>query len=257
VQCVSEELLQAFRCSVGKLIKSLRGLRYALQLGLLLGLAFLSKAPDARADTIVQYCVGCSGNGRSIQVPGQSVTTPSGTWDHVAFNFYDADTGAAVAAGNLYLFTQAYTGTAVDLASSAASSPGYVATAAASGSKWIFSTSLVLSGNTQYFFYADTIPATNRAAFTTNSGYADGDRYFSGNSGTLNFGAGAGTQDYAFNLSTTNPGPLPGGGLLSYLLLGIAGLGLRFRQGVVFARTVSRRVSVWHEQFRAPDRRPA
>src|SRR3569833_1589914 len=75
VQCVSEMSLQPFRCGIGKLIKSRRRLRHAMQLTLLLGLALLTHATDARADTIVQYCVGCTGNGSTIQFPGQSVTT--------------------------------------------------------------------------------------------------------------------------------------------------------------------------------------
>ena len=227
-----------------------------MQLALLLGLALLTHATDARADTIVQYCVGCTGNGSTIQFPGQSVTTPTGSWDHVAFNFYDAVSGAPAASGSLYLFTRAYTGSAASLAASASSAPGYVATATASGSLYLFDPSLVLSGNTQYFFYAGSLPSAGGETFDFSNAYTGGQRYFSGNGGTLNFGSSAGT-DYAFNLSTTNPGPIPGSGLVSYLLLGIGGLGLRFRQGVALARAAVRRLSASAAGTAAVTRKPA
>lgn len=216
-------------------------------LALLLMLALSGFASSAKAATIVAYDAGGTGQvGNTNQIPGQSVTTPSGgSWTDITFNFYNASTGAAVASGNLYLFTQTYGGTASSLSSQASSSAGYVATAAASGSVYVFGPSVTLLAGTVYYFYADSQPSpVDGLSGTSNSGYADGQRYFSGNAGTLNFGAAAATQDYAFNLSTSAPGPIPGAGLLSYAVVLIGGVGLRFRLCLAAARKTCRRLSL-------------
>ena len=257
MRCVSEELQRVFRCVSRQLVKSWRASCCAVPLTLLFGAMMFSAASPAMADIIIaQYCVGCTGGGNPNQFPGQSVTTPSGSWTNVTFNFYDGVTGAPAASGNLYLFTQAYTGSGVNLASSASSSPGYVATATASGSVYVFNPSLTLSGNTQYFFYAGSLPSANGETFDFSNSYTGGQRYFSGNGGTLNF-SGSSASDYAFNLSTSNPGPVPGGGLLSYLFLGVGGFALRFRRGAALAKNACRRICAWFGRFRPLTRKPA
>ena len=257
MRCVSEELQRVFRCVSRQLVKSWRASCCAVPLTLLFGAMMFSAASPAMADIIIaQYCVGCTGGGNPNQFPGQSVTTPSGSWTNVTFNFYDGVTGAPAASGSLYLFTQAYTGSGVNLASSASSSPGYVATATASGSVYVFNPSLTLSGNTQYFFYAGSLPSANGETFDFSNSYTGGQRYFSGNGGTLNF-SGSSASDYAFNLSTSNPGPVPGGSLLSYIFLGVGGFALRFRRGAALAKNACRRICAWFGRFRPLTRKPA
>lgn len=242
MRCVSEQSQSAVRCVSRQLVKSWRASCCAVPLALLLSVTLFSATTPAKGDIIIaQYCVGCTGGGNPNQFPGQSVTTPSGSWTNVTFNFYDGGSGNAAASGSLYLFTQAYTGSAASLAGSASSASGYVATATASGSVYVFNPSLTLSGNTQYFFYAGSLPSANGETFDFSNSYTGGQRYFSGNGGTLNFSPSSGS-DYAFNLSSTNPGPVPGGGLLSYLFVGVGGLALRFRRGVAFAKNTCRRM---------------
>ena len=217
-------------------------------LALLVAFALFGFASAVKAATIVAYDAGGTGQiGNTNQVPGQSLTTPSGTWSNITFNFYDATTGNPVASGNLYLFTQTYGGTANSLSTQASSSAGYLATATASGSQYVFDSSVTLSGGTTYYFYAGTQPSpVNGLSGTSNSGYANCQRYFSGNAGTLNFGAASSAQDYAFNLSgTAAPGPTPGAGLLSWAVVGFGGIAFRFRLCLSAAKTACRRMRAW------------
>ena len=109
----------------------------------------------------------------------------------------------------------------------------------------------MLSGNTQHFFYAGSLPSANGETFDFSNTYMGGQRYFSGNSGTTNFSGSSGS-DCAFTLSGTaiNPGPIPGSGLLSWLLLGVGGPGLRFRQAVALGARACRRVTASFDPYR-------
>jgi len=85
---------------------------------------------------------------------GQSLTTPTGgLWDNISFNFIDS-TGNPYANGTLFLLTQEYLGTPGDLGSSTA---GYLAASMSSaGGIWDFAPSVLLQGNTTYWFYMNT-----------------------------------------------------------------------------------------------------
>ena len=95
----------------------------------------------------------------SVQAVGQSVLTPSGAWNAISFNFYDTvgdfqgvpfAVGPKLAYGGLYILTQAYVGLPSGLSGSTV---GFVAvTSTIVGSTWIFDPSVVLQGNTQYYF---------------------------------------------------------------------------------------------------------
>jgi hypothetical protein len=100
------------------------------------------------------------------------------------------------------------------------STTGYIATGTASGgSTWVFNASVELLSSTQYFFYMDT--AATPDLLLGNNDYAGGGEYVAGST-VDNFRSEG--FDLNFTLSgTPSPGPLPGAGLLSYLVLGFGG----------------------------------
>ena len=172
--------------------------------------------PAAKADTIAQYST-FSGY-ISGQPVGQSVTTASGgNWGgSLSFNFID-DSSNPYASGNLYLLSQAYSGTPANLS---AATPGYLGVAAASGGFWTFN-SVVLQSSTQYFFYMDSA-VTGFLAVQSPGAYGGGSFYGAFDTNN-NYGAGGSDLDFLLTGTDVNPGPLPGSGLLSYLVLGSGG----------------------------------
>jgi len=88
---------------------------------------------------------------------GQSFTTPSGpSYNNISFNFFGFNffvpPPPPTAAGMLYLFTSAYTGTPLGLSGAAAIAHS---TSISSG-MYFFDPSVTLLPSTQYFVYADT-----------------------------------------------------------------------------------------------------
>ena len=170
--------------------------------------------PAAKADTVAQYS-NFTGSFPPGQPVGQSVTTASGgPWDSLSFNFID-DSSNPYASGNLYVLSQVYAGTPAALS---AATPGFIGVAAASGGVWTFAPSLILHSSTQYFFYMDS-NITSSIALEVPGNYAGGTAY-SAASTTRNYGPTSGDLDFLLSGTQTNPGPLPGSGLLSYLMLG-------------------------------------
>ena len=105
----------------------------------------------------------------NVQAVGQSVTTPvGGPWNSIKFNFYNtnydgvtATLGSELAYGSLYVLNQTYTGLPSGLSTS---TPGFLAaTSTIQGGEWVFSPSVILQANTQYYFFTDTI-STARVA---------------------------------------------------------------------------------------------
>jgi hypothetical protein len=184
-----------------------------------IAIAVSSLAPIARADTITEYRVHNAGVNGSATPVGQSVTTPTGgPWHSITFNFYDFGSNP-FATGNLYLLDQAYAGTPAALSSS---TTGYIGTGTASGGVWTFDPSVTLQASTQYFFYLDTVPGTTLQSDSAN-GYAGGRLYVAGSTAS-NYFSSAG-DDLNFTLEgTASPAPIPGAGLLSYLVVGCGGL---------------------------------
>ncbi len=140
---------------------------------------------------------------------GQSVTTPSGgPWTDLTFNLLRS-TNTPYAIGDLYLLTQAYSGSPSGLSSSVA---GFVAsTSTISGGLWVFDPSVSVDGSTQYFLYMDTTFGDNVAMKYSGNTYSGGDAYAtsSGNYGVRSF-------DLTFNFSGTeaSAAPEPGTALL-------------------------------------------
>ncbi|HET9616729.1 MAG TPA: hypothetical protein VFP74_06115 [Pseudolabrys sp.] len=200
---------------------------------LLLGSGLVTHPSAANADTIAEDTGPATTSLNSQRFGAQSVTTPAGrSWNNLTFNFVNFNTGLPSATSSaLFLLTQAYTGTPSNLSSS---TPGYVATATGNGSVWTFATNVNLASSTQYFFYSNTVQGVNLAV-TSGDTYAGGQGFLA-TASTNNFGTTGG--DFLFNLSgTSNPGPIPGTGLLSYLIAGLGGLAAFRKQ--VLAKAIS------------------
>ena len=182
-----------------------------------IAVALLSATLPAKADTVAQYS-NFTGSFPPGQPVGQSVTTASGgPWGSLSFNFIDSSSNP-YASGNLYVLSQIYAGTPAALS---AATPGFIGVAAASGGVWTFAPSLILHSSTQYFFYMDS-NVTSSIALEVPGNYAGGTAY-SAASTTRNYGPTSGDLDFLLTGTQSNPGPIPGSGALSYLVLGFGG----------------------------------
>ena len=84
---------------------------------------------------------------------GQSLTVPGSTsFNNLRFNWYGLADARPVAVGTLYLLTQEYLGLPGGLSQA---TPGFVASASASGSQYLFSPSIAVTGGRQYWFYCN------------------------------------------------------------------------------------------------------
>ena len=78
---------------------------------------------------------------------GQSVTMPgSGSFNNLRFNWYGSLGAGPIAAGTLYLLTQEYLGLPGGLGPA---TPGFVASAPASGSQYVFPPGTTVIGGTE------------------------------------------------------------------------------------------------------------
>ena len=201
-------------------------------------LATFGVAAIARADTIATNTSG--GFGTSNFAFGQSLTTPGGgPWNSIAFNFY-LFPATSYASGNLYLLDHQYLGTLANL-----SSETNLGVATASANVWTFNPSVTLQANTQYWLY---MGATSGTPLLWGSGdpVSGGNKYAASAAGS--YGSET-TNDMAFTLSGSqaSPGPVPGVGLLSYLLLGFGGAAAyrkRLRAWAQAITTLKRRVDI-------------
>jgi hypothetical protein len=165
--------------------------------------------------------------------PGESVLTPSASagWSNITFNWFDPTSGSPLAAGDIFLLSQAYLGTPSALSSSTA---GYIdkGVADSGGDAYIFNASTLLNPNMEYYFYSSIRPN----GFNGLSGGAV-------LSGTVLYNSPGGTGDFfntgsavaAFELQGTSTGsavPEPGTRLM--LGTGLIGLGLARRLAVRF-----------------------
>ncbi len=131
-------------------------------LGLMVGMS-----SRAKADTLASFLTNASGFNAYV---GQSVTTAAGgPFDVIQFNFDDFN-GNPTASGNLFIFTQAYTGPPSGLSSSAT---GFLAeSTGTSGGVYQFAPTVTLDGSTQYFFYTqDVVEVEAGYGYTGGTGY--------------------------------------------------------------------------------------
>jgi hypothetical protein len=141
--------------------------------------------------------------GSDTSFPGVSLTTGAGgPWNDITFNFYDASSDAARAAGTLFILTSSYAGTPTDLSSG---TTGFLAqSVSAIGNVWQFASNVTLNPNTVYYFYTDE-------GFSWPSG--------SGSGGNLDPGGQPYFADTATSNYSTNGNPV-GGRNWNYLLQG-------------------------------------
>jgi hypothetical protein len=179
----------------------------------------------AQADTITADTAGAGGVNLNEYL-GQSVLTGAGgPWNNITFAFLGSG-GAGLAAGDLFVFNKAYTGTESGLISGAgllAESTGIV------NGAWTFASTLTLAANTEYYFYSDNLfgPNTVFGDYSAST-YSNGMAYGAVPSyGILDFTADT-TADANFSLTGTQkaiPAPEPdsivllGGGLLALAAL--------------------------------------
>ena len=197
-----------------------------------LAIAVSILAPTASADTIASN--GSGGNGTSGNAFGQSVTTPGGgPWSDIIFNFYTSSSNP-YANGSLYLLDHQYLGTPANL-----SSQTNLGVGTASGGTWTFDPSVTLQPGSTYWFYMDTASGSTVLSYSASDPYSGGNMYYSTGSSTF---TNATSLDTVFLLQGTQvvPGPIPGAGLLSYLVVAIgwaAGFRkqLRARAAALFA----------------------
>jgi hypothetical protein len=96
---------------------------------------------------------------------GQSVTMPgSGSFNNLRFNWYGSLGAGPIAAGTLYLLTQEYLGLPGGLGPA---TPGFVASAPASGSQYVFPPGTTVIGGTEYWFYCDAMLASFLVSLVT------------------------------------------------------------------------------------------
>ena len=221
----------------------------------LLALGLAGQLTVVRADTIATNCgLNCAQNtfyGSGVTALGQSITTPGGgPWTNVAFNFYTTGLEAH-AVGTLYTLSQPYFGRATDLSNS---TTGFLASAAANGTSYMFNSLLTLQPNQTYYFYMANYADSDLGAWS-GSGVGD----YAGGAGYYALDISGGTSyratslDVLFTLSgdaAPNPGPMPGAGVLSYLVMG---LGCLF----VWRKPMRARLSLLCAPLHAPRRFPS
>ena len=129
---------------------------------------------DARAIIIAENTEGEIALFAPIPIfAGQSFTTaPGSPTSNIAFNFFSFPGATTpVAPGNGFLLSMAYLGLPFNLSSS---TPGFLGQTTASGGFYTFDPSLTLLPDTQYFFYQNAVPITNRSGGNI---YAGGNAY--------------------------------------------------------------------------------
>jgi len=172
-----------------------------LQRTLLAMLSLIFLHANATAGVILSFGVGGTGGG-TAQDPGISLITPTGgSWSNIAFNFYQAATGnspgSSYAIGNLFLLSQAYTGTPQALSTS---TPGFIAQASGNGTVYTFNSSIILLSNTKYYFFADLgLPVAALTHVSSGSGDLATNQSYGAGNGNSNFTTKA--FDINFSLS--------------------------------------------------------
>jgi len=134
---------------------------------------------------------------------GQSFTTPGGgPWAEIAFNFFGGRIGFNVAAGDAFLLTQEYVGTASELSSAA---PGFLAESTGISdpgtirAMYVFSPSVVLHPGVEYWLYENASISANSSP-TSIAGTPAMHAYFAGTSTSRFSALGGGGETFGFSL---------------------------------------------------------
>jgi hypothetical protein len=193
-------------------------------------LALAALAHPASASTTIESYTNLTGavpNGTAT-AEGESLLTPTGGagWFDIEFNWYTTSALTPLANADLFILTQAYTGTPAGLSSSTAGfvaeSTGLVADGA--GHAYAFASNVVLHANTEYWFYSDATQSNPLVNPTAGSG--DLQRYRAVN--------GVANGDYQGPSGSTNLFDLRGVAVpepasWALMLLGFGGLGAVLR----------------------------
>lgn len=192
----------------------------------------------ASAATIVNVTtgpgLGLNGTGTA---EGESLNTgaaPAGDsgWNNIEFNWYTGTVDTthntisgltALADGDVFILTQAYTGTTAGLSSSTA---GFVAESTGiSAGVYDFASSVTLAANTEYYIYSDT--ALNEPLVSTSGGTANFERWRSPSTGNSpDFAEAVGTENL-FDLQGT---AVPEPATWAMFLVGFGAVGFAMRR---------------------------
>ena len=183
----------------------------------ILAALLLSTASAAQAVVVVEERDGSAGSLGSFYW-GVSFTTPTGSpWNNISVNFYDTGNNN-LAGGNGYLFTSAYTGSAIGLASA-----GALATATSAANQWNFASGFQINPLTQYFFYSDAPLAP-----LLGDDIAPGESYFVSSSPTRNFTPTSG-RNINYTVNSMN-GAVPEPATWALMLIGFGAIGAAMRR---------------------------
>jgi len=165
-----------------------------LTLAALMACAVFVVVPSVASATTIDSFIGGTLVDNSNNAEGQSFLTPNVgiSWDDIEFNFYTSTNLAAPTTANLvpyapagsdvFIFTEAYTGTPAGLDSLTTGVDGLIAESTGivtdgSGNAYTFAPTLTLLGNTEYFIYSDTVYANPIVDSSSSGGSGDLQRY--------------------------------------------------------------------------------
>ena len=161
--------------------------------------------------TLISENIGGTKNSVSGIYWGQSViTSTGGDWTDISLNFYSGST--AIAWDDLYLLSNEYLGTPSGLSSAS----NVLGVASASGGLWSFDSSVILSSNTQYWFYTESALT---GSLTGNNDVSGTSYYWTGSSSS-NFALA--TNDINYTLTGT---AVPEPSIFALMGIGLAGIG--------------------------------
>jgi hypothetical protein len=137
--------------------------------------------------------------GQSVSIGGIGLQ-----YSDIRFSWFRSADGSAFASGQLFAFSQEYTGSPKELSSSSA---GFLGVGTAVNGEYVFDQSLLLNSGVQYFFYQDAdIDHDVKLGASVSADEVPGSRYF-----TLSLDQGfqfSPVVDMAYRLSgTTVPEP--------------------------------------------------
>jgi hypothetical protein len=164
---------------------------------------------------------------------GQAFTTPAGpSYSNISFNFFtDVPATTPAAAGILYLFTSAYSGTPAGLSSAGALAHSTSIVAGA----YAFDPSVTLLPGTQYFVYSDT-----SITHLSGANVIAGSQLYSAPDSSTNFAAGSASRNFAVSGTTV---PEPGSFTIALPVITAVLFGLRRRKSARHERRIGGQIS--------------